>query len=315
MKGNDAQSMSEPGPDALGGRTPLDWPRQAGQIDGVMAAIEVRERRQRQRRRRASLAGAAALLVAGTGWFAWSAIGRGPLDSQAADTIVVAQPERRTLPDGTRVELKPGAQIAVDFRGALRRVALRSGEAHFQVTKNPERAFVVDAGGMEFRAVGTAFAVQLSGTKVEMLVTEGRVAVEAAQPITSAASPAAESPTPKSLAMVDAGSSVALDLGRVADVAAVEVTQVSSAESGERLAWRVPRIELSDTPLAAAVAALNRHSAVTLEVGDAALNKVSISGVLRADNVEPLLRMLEENYQIRADRVGPDKIVLRKGRR
>jgi transmembrane sensor len=62
-------------------------------------------------------------------------------------------------------------------------VVLERGEAHFQVAKNPARPFVVVARGVEIRAVGTAFSVGLESTRVEVLVTEGQVAVETASGI------------------------------------------------------------------------------------------------------------------------------------
>jgi transmembrane sensor len=45
------------------------------------------------------------------------------------------------------------------------------------VTKDPVRPFIVMAAGVAVRAVGTAFNVKLDSTAVEVLVTEGMVAV------------------------------------------------------------------------------------------------------------------------------------------
>ena len=50
--------------------------------------------------------------------------------------------------DGTVVELKRGADISVEFSKRLRRVVLLRGEAHFQVAKNKDWPFAVDAGGL-----------------------------------------------------------------------------------------------------------------------------------------------------------------------
>ncbi len=74
--------------------------------------------------------------------------------------MTVSAPERRELPDGSVVDLKPGAEIAVEFTPALRRVTLRAGAAHFAVVKNPARPFVVAVGDVEMRAVGTEYSVQ-----------------------------------------------------------------------------------------------------------------------------------------------------------
>ena len=146
-------------------------------------------------------------------------------------------------------------------------MTLRSGEAHFQVAKNPERPFVVRAGGVEFRAVGTAFAVQLSDTKVEMLVTEGSVAVERAAPAEiPAGTGAVADPAAAPLVVVAAGNRVAVAWAKVGAFDQPQITPLSPTESDEKLAWRVPRLELNDTPLTEAIAAINRHSPVPLEI-------------------------------------------------
>lgn len=295
---DDRRPDAAPAPEPDAGRTPLDWPRRTGRVERVMAAITVRQRR---RQRRQFVGGGAAALAVAAG--AWLFLAPDPADSggSISRAPVVVLPERRTLPDGTLVELKAGSELGVDFGGALRRVALRGGHAHFQVARDAARAFVVEAGGVEFRAVGTAFAVELGEGEVEMLVTEGRVAVGRV----TAAAPAA-APTE----LVEAGSRAVVDLTLPAAAALPRITTLSPAESGEKLAWRVPRLELSDTPLAEAIAAINRHVTVPLALGDATLGRVGISGVLRADNIEPLLRMLESNYGIRADRREPGRILL-----
>src|SRR5690606_39177778 len=91
---------------------------------------------------------------------------------------IVSLPDRSVLADGSVVELRPGAQIAVDFTDQVRRLTLISGEAHFQVSKDPTRPSVVAAAGIEVRAVGTAFFVELAAATVEVVVTEGSVAIE-----------------------------------------------------------------------------------------------------------------------------------------
>jgi RNA polymerase sigma factor (sigma-70 family) len=101
-----------------------------------------------------------------------------------ADIAVPAAPalaapcERQTLPDGSVVELNRGASIEVAFTAAKRRVKLVRGEANFIVEKNPARPFIVNAAGVDVRAVGTVFNVRLGRAAVEVVVSEGRVKVE-----------------------------------------------------------------------------------------------------------------------------------------
>src|SRR4051812_46870617 len=98
------------------------------------------------------------------------------------------------LPDGSRVELNSGSEVAEHFTASERRIRLVRGEAHFDVAKNPLRPFIVEADSVAVQAVGTAFDVRLGPTAVDVLVTEGRVGVTTAGahralPPTSASSP------------------------------------------------------------------------------------------------------------------------------
>jgi transmembrane sensor len=78
-----------------------------------------------------------------------------------------------------------------------------------------------------------------------------------------------------------------------------------------RLAWRTPRLEFSSTPLAEAIPMINEHSAVKLSLDDPALGSLRISGLLRADNVESLFRLLEVEHGIRVEQKSPTEVVLR----
>ncbi|MGY8696772.1 MAG: FecR domain-containing protein, partial [Verrucomicrobiia bacterium] len=68
-----------------------------------------------------------------------------------------------------------GAQVFVRFTDEKRLVDLLAGEAHFTVSKDASRPFIVRARGTVVQAVGTAFNVLLNSDRVEVLVTEGRV--------------------------------------------------------------------------------------------------------------------------------------------
>jgi transmembrane sensor len=313
--GQPPRSTADPAADAGSRRTPFDWPRDTGHLPRVLAAIELRKRGRQRRRRQAALGSVAALLVAGFVWTATRERSHPPGEVAVPRRTIVSSPERRTLPDGSIVELRDGSRIAFDAHGALRRVVLHHGAAHFQVVPDPDRPFVVAAGGMEFRALGTVFAVQLHPARVEMIVTEGRVAVEPARAPDGPPGPAARDvPTPAPLAIVAAGQQVTLELPGTPGIKPPAVNPLSSAESAQRLAWRVPRLELTDTPLAEVIAGINRHSTVRLELGHPDLAGVEISGILRADNVEPLLRTLADSYGIRAERREPGIITLHKAR-
>ncbi len=313
--GNPLPSPGSPGdrPDVL------DWARREGAADRVIADLNGVLRRRSQRRRRTILAVAAVLIMGGVVGEAWRRVSPagGPIASVARDAVVL-RPVLRTLPDGSVVELKSGAEIDVDFTVAQRRVVLRGGEGFFQVTKDPQRPFIVAAGGIEVRAVGTAFVVDRAARRVEVIVTEGRVAIEQTDaPVATNAAAATRDRTP--LGTLNFGGKMVVTLPATTQPtrAAAEITTVSAQAIQQRLAQlRVPRLEFAATPLARVVVLFNEHAALhggeRLVLDDPALGRVLLSGLLRADDIESLLLLLEREFQIRSERQR-ETIVLRRG--
>lgn len=272
----------------------LDRPDQSGR--GGEMIVRLAQRARSRRRRAVGISASVAACVV-LGWFViLQPVDPGPAPKTAA---IVLAPEIRALPDGGRVELREGAEIVVDYSGHLRRVELKKGDALFHVAKSPDRPFVVRAGGLDVRAVGTAFLVQLSAEQLDVVVTHGRVAVE---PPPEDARPAMDAK------FVSAGERVAIQTAE--PLAAATVQAVSEKELAEWLAWVGPRVEFNETPLAEAVALINRHSKVQLVVADPKLARVAVNGLFRADNSEAMVRLLVANFGAAAERDG-DTVTLR----
>jgi transmembrane sensor len=312
---------------------PIDWAATTGAVDDVIASLDAKVRRRRAQRRRRLLAGGTLglVLIAGVARFAPGVLAdKNPIaaasfsSATTATTTLVSHPEQQVLSDGSVVELKPGARIRVAFTAARRRVVLEEGEAHFQVAKNPQRPFVVVAGAVQFRAVGTAFSVQRGQREVELFVTEGRVAVDqpAASPssnaTTSITSDGASTSTPAAeteISVVEAGHRVVVTADSTADAAhPLQVVAVPADQALQRLAWRVPTLEFSGTPLSEALPLFERHGKIRLILADPELAQVRLSGLIRADNIDTLLALLEESHGIQAEKRGDSEIVLHKRR-
>lgn len=78
------------------------------------------------------------------------------VSTPAATTTLV------TLSDGTKVMLNANSTLEypASFDDAETREVRLKGEAHFEVTKNPHRPFVVKAGEMQTQVLGTVFDVK-----------------------------------------------------------------------------------------------------------------------------------------------------------
>ncbi|HUD92358.1 FecR family protein [Sphingobium sp.] len=85
---------------------------------------------------------------------------------------------RSALRDGSAVTLNSSAEIKVAFKDALRQVSLVTGEANFDVARDASRPFIVDAGPVQIRVVGTSFLVRLDDEdRGSITVREGIVEV------------------------------------------------------------------------------------------------------------------------------------------
>jgi ferric-dicitrate binding protein FerR (iron transport regulator) len=98
----------------------------------------------------------------------------------AATTIQVSGDQQETvlLPDGTHVRLNGDTKLSYssDFAVSKIRQVTLSGEAFFEVAKNPEKPFVIDAGQSEVKVLGTVFNVKTrQGNNAVVAVQEGKV--------------------------------------------------------------------------------------------------------------------------------------------
>ena len=300
----------------------LQWLEQSHAQAELLGAVHSRIQRRRQRRLALVATVCVTLVAGGLAWRQRQTTPHPTLplvaqESSPSATTILRLPRREVLPDGSMVEFKDGAEITQSFTPDYRRVTLERGEAHFSVKKDPTRPFVVTARGVDVRAVGTAFAVNLEPASVEVVVTEGQVAV--ANTLNASQTPLGSSLAHGTAPAVSAEPTLLAVGGRAlvpTSGARPALSLLSEADLARRLAWRVPRVEFSGTPLPEIVEILNQRATergrklLILDPSDPRLHAVKVSGILRADNTDGLVRLLETNYQVQAeDR--PDHLLLR----
>jgi transmembrane sensor len=167
------------------------------------------------------------------------------------------------------------------------------------VAKNPDRPFVVEVDGVAVRAIGTAFNVRRMAGALEVLVTEGRVQIETAAPLsgdvrnTNMGSAGA-------VAEVAPGERARLELGLPAARPAIDT--LSPAEIARELEWHSVRLEFDELPLAAVAHEFNLRNAQQLRVADPAIGRLRISGTFRSGQVDGFVRLLEASYGLKAVR-------------
>lgn len=239
--------------------------------------------------RMAALAATVAIVVAGAGLGA-VVLREGPSFRNEAPAQVyrTAVGERATinLADGSRLLLNTNSEVKVDFSGRRRGLQLVSGEAWFDVAKDPSRPFVVRAGDHTVTALGTSFDVRMGPQGVlKVAVVEGRVAIGA------------------------------LGGGHVSDVRAGERIDVQGEAAVLRPAgpvagdWRQGRIEFASATLAEAVSEMNRYRRTPIVVTDPKVARLQVSGVFYTGEGSGFLDALPITHPVSV-RVAQDAVLI-----
>lgn len=142
-------------------------------IDAVMRHIG----RPAAFRRWLTRSAAAVLLIAGTGTGVWYYLRNQP--PAALEWHTSTQVQQITLPDNSVVTLSPNSHARYRDAPGGERVVEFSGEAFFKVFRNEKRPFVIYAGNMVTRVLGTSFWLRTNPLTrtIELDVVTGKVAV------------------------------------------------------------------------------------------------------------------------------------------
>ncbi|MFO1448282.1 MAG: FecR domain-containing protein [Opitutaceae bacterium] len=256
-----------------------------------------------------SIAAAAAVLALASFTLPTSFFGSSPAIELLSTEV--GEFRKCTLPDESIIELNTDSRVEVVYSGTGRRVKLVRGEAYFTVAKDPSRPFIVTAGNVGVRAVGTAFNVRLRPEAVDVIVTEGRIRVDDAPQAGAAQPDLRPEPAP---AEVTAGERAVIRAEALANrsvSSSVEVQAVDRGEMDRLLAWQDQRLEFGPTPLRDIVAEFNRYNRQQLVVADEETGALSVGGTFRAHDPNTLVHLLQTNFGIVSEKRGRQTILRR----
>jgi len=253
-------------------RAPDPTPPAAAEIEAALASVRARAAdtpsrtgsqrasvisldSYRSRWRDARFAAAAAVLVVAGAGLIWRASlspqsARMPAGTKTHFATAIGVLDSLQLPDGSRVLLGPGSELALaaDFGTVTRELTLK-GEARFSVVHDASHPFIVHTAAASFRDVGTVFAVHSDEAEgARIVVSEGAVAVQS---------------HPDSTAVM----LVAGDRAAVAPRGALRVER--AAATSDDLAWMSGRLVFRDAPVAQMTADLRRWFGIELRVDSA----------------------------------------------
>lgn len=253
------------------------------------------------------VAGLAAAIAIGLG--AWQFTAWREMQYVTTASTRLGEFRRLDLPDGSVVKLNTNTAVEISYDRDERRVRLLSGEAYFAVAKNPARPFIVQAGRIAVRAVGTAFDVRLRREELNVLVTEGKVRVSGDD--TPAATASEEHGSLGPVLTVGHLARVPLDQDHAPTPGGMVVTPLEARTIRNTLAWRDGRLEFFDLPLGEVVAEFNRYNRNQIVITDPALAAQRFGGAFASQQAEPFLELLEQSFGVVAEQHGNETVIRR----
>ena len=202
--------------------------------------------------------------------------------------------QRIVLEDQSAIELNTDSEVRVALTPQLRKVELVRGEANFDVSHDTARPFIVSAGNMAVRAVGTKFDVRRLDNSVEVTVDEGKVAV--GEP--SVLETRKEGSFALSIPQLSAGQSAVVSGG------GVKLKELPKGEIARKLAWQNQMLVFDGDTLAEVVAQFNRYNARQLVIADPNLATLQIGGYFRPTNLDAFINVLQSDFGIRVSTDG-----------
>lgn len=184
--------------------------------------------------------------------------------------------KRVTLHDGSTISLRQGAKIEIlsDFHtDSLRQLKL-SGEAFFNVAKNPKKPFViVKSGDFDVRVLGTAFNLTCLPQETRLVLNHGKVQVNHGQ----------------HYSVIHPGQQVRYNRNQ-------EKFMVSNIDTLVASNWKSDLLSFNQVPLSQIVADLNNlYPASRLELIDSFQTR-SFTGYLPASDLEKSLKILNTAF-------------------
>jgi transmembrane sensor len=193
------------------------------------------------------------------------------------------------LPDGSELHLNTDSSVTVRYSRSERVVDITRGQALFTVARDEHRRFRVSAGDAHVLAVGTQFDIYRRPNTTIVTVVEGSVAVLAGAP------PPGATGFPPDALRVQAGYQVHVDArGVLAQPIPVDVQQT--------LAWLQQKLAFERRPLGEVADEFNRYGSIPIEIDDAALRALPISGVFDVHDIDSFVAFLQTLDGVRVER-------------
>jgi transmembrane sensor len=194
------------------------------------------------------------------------------------------------LPDGSVLRLDTDSKATVRYSSRERLIDLKRGQALLEVAHESNRRFRIAAGDAGAVAVGTQFNVYRKSASIEFTVVRGEIAVFTGEPSWLRSAVA----IPATVQRVTAGYQLSIDAGGMS-------AQPVPVDLNQTLGWLQHKIVFDHRPLGEVAAEFNRYGSIPVEVEDATLRALLVSGMFDADDTESFIAFLRTLPDVRVE--------------
>ncbi|NVJ96542.1 MAG: FecR domain-containing protein [Alphaproteobacteria bacterium] len=186
------------------------------------------------------------------------------------------------LPDGSVITLGASSAIDVsDFSSGGRYVALRHGEALFDIAHDPEHPFTVGIGQTTVEVLGTRFTVNQSNDQLAVSLIEGEVAINHIREAGF-------------IPFMKKTESVTLAPSQTVRVIDNNLGIPKTAQTSQMDSWVSGTRSYFDAPLAAVIADINRYSNTPVRLKNPSIGHLPVTLVFSVSQIETMLETLPQ---------------------
>ena len=193
------------------------------------------------------------------------------------------------LPDGTKVQLNGATTITYDVNSSKQRLVQLSGEAFFDVAKNPDCPFRVIANGLQIEVVGTSFNVNTyKKGVVETSLLTGQIKISGGS-------------FPQEYILTPGEKATYSSINN-----ALKITQADvHVETG----WCDDYLIFDSEPLIDVIEEIERWYGVEIELRCPQIGQDLLSGSFRHENIQNVIHSLSLQYKFKYE-IHKDKITI-----
>ncbi|RYY54615.1 MAG: DUF4974 domain-containing protein [Chitinophagaceae bacterium] len=177
------------------------------------------------------------------------------------------------LPDGSTLILNANstASLSTDWKGKNDREVWLEGEGFFKVAKTPEKKrFIVHTGNLDVIVTGTQFNVSNRDKRTTVLLTEGSVTIRTKD-----------------------GREVKMKPGDFVEMTNEQLVPPRTVIEDNILAWKDNRMGFDSTSMEDVARIIRNHYGVKVVLGDDSVRSQSVTGVMKNNNLDELLKAIE----------------------